>query len=122
MSDYSIPDYFAEFIADYFGAEGAAWLAALPALLAEYEPPLGPLAAATLRGADLQLCHARAARRWLPGRAEGGCAGDEFRASIAFLRLCEGRGAVRLLEADPEHCVMPDGAGVPRRAAGAFGG
>jgi streptomycin 6-kinase len=37
---------------------------------------------------------------------KAGMPGDEFRASIAFLRLCEGRGAVRLLEADSDRCVM----------------
>ena len=103
---FDIPDEFAAFIADYFGAEGAAWLAALPALLMEYshrwtltpEPPLAGLSynyVTRVRRAD-----------GMPAVLKAGVPGPEFRASIAFLRLCEGRGAVRLLEADADACVM----------------
>ncbi|HEX8997239.1 MAG TPA: aminoglycoside phosphotransferase family protein [Ktedonobacterales bacterium] len=106
MSGYTIPHYFAEFVADYWGDEGAEWLRALPGLLAEYTrrwslTPLPPFAGLTynyvtpVRRADGS-----------PAVLKTGIPGDEFRAGIAFLRLCDGVGAVRLLEADSERCVM----------------
>lgn len=102
----TVPDYFAAFIADYFGAEGAAWLAALPALLEEYArrwrlTPLPPFA-------GLSYNYVTPVRRadGSPAVLKVGVPGDEFRASVAFLRLCDGRGAVRLLESDPDACVM----------------
>lgn len=103
---FETPDYFAAFIADYFGAEGAEWLTALPTLLAEYAhrwrlTPLPPFA-------GLSYNYVAPVRRadGSPAVLKAGVPGDEFRASIAFLRFCEGHGAVRLLEADPTACVM----------------
>src|SRR5512146_203941 len=106
MAEFAIPDEFAAFIADYFGAEGGEWLAALPALLATYSrrwalTPLPPFA-------GLSYNYVTPVRRadGSPAVLKAGVPGDEFRAGIAFLRLCEGRGAVRLLEADDAACVM----------------
>lgn len=106
MSEYSIPDYFAAFVADYWGEEGVAWLAALPALLAEMSrrwslAPLPPFA-----GLTYNYVTPVTRSDGSPAVLKAGIPGDEFRASIAFLRLCEGHGAVRLLEADSDRCVM----------------
>lgn len=103
---FTIPGYFAEFVADYWGDEGAEWLRSLPALLAEYSrrwslTPLPPFAGLTynyvtpVRRADGSAAVLKA-----------GVPGDEFRAGIVYTRLCEGRGVVRLIEADAERCVM----------------
>ncbi len=106
MSEFIIPDYFARFVADYWGEEGAEWLDALPAQLTAYGhrwalTPLPPFAGLTYNYVTPVF------------RADGssavlksGVPGAEFRTSIAFLRLCDGAGAVRLLEADDERCVM----------------
>jgi streptomycin 6-kinase len=106
MRDYSIPDYFAEFVADYWGEEGAAWLGALPALLAEYSrrwrlAPLPPFA-----GLTYNYVTPVTRSDGSPAVLKAGMPGEEFRASIEFLRLCEGHGAVRLLEGDTDRCVM----------------
>lgn len=106
MPTYLIPDYFAAFVADYWGDEGAAWLRALPALLAEYGDrwevrPLPPFPKLTYNYVTPVL---RAAGS--PAVLKAGEPGDEFRSGIEFLRICDGHGAVRLLEADTERCVM----------------
>jgi streptomycin 6-kinase len=106
MSDYSIPDEFAEFVADYWGAEGAAWLAALPALLAEAGRRWGLTPLPPFAGLTYNYVTPVTRSDGLPAVLKAGMPGDEFRASIAFLRLCEGRGAVRLLESDSDRCVM----------------
>lgn len=106
MTDYTIPGYFAEFIADYFGEEGAEWLAALPTLLAEYSQRWGLTALPPFAGLTYNYVTPVARRDGSPAVLKAGVPGDEFRASIAFLRLCEGQGAVRLLEGDTERCVM----------------
>ncbi|HZC05220.1 MAG TPA: aminoglycoside phosphotransferase family protein [Ktedonobacterales bacterium] len=106
MSEFTIPDYFAAFVADYWGDEGAAWIAALPALLEEYAlqwdlSPLPPFPGLTYNYVTPVMRVDGS-----PAVLKTGVPGDEFRASIAFLRLCEGHGAVRLLEGDAERCVM----------------
>lgn len=105
-ADYTIPDYFAEFVADYWGEEGAGWLRALPGLLVEYGRrwslrPLPPFNGLTYNYVTPVL---RADGS--PAVLKAGVPGGEFRAGIEFLRLCAGVGAVRLLEADAERCVM----------------
>lgn len=106
MTRFSVPDYFAEFVADYWGDEGAVWLRDLPALLDNYATrwrlePLAPFAGLTynyvtrVRRADGSIAVLKV-----------GVPGDEFRASIEFLRLCDGDGAVELFEADAEQCAM----------------
>ncbi len=106
MKTFSVPDYFADFVADYWGDEGAEWLRDLSALLDDYAArwrlePLAPFAGLTynyvtrVRRADGSIAVLKA-----------GVPGDEFRASIEFLRLCDGDGAVELFDADAERCVM----------------
>jgi streptomycin 6-kinase len=106
MAEYDIPDYFATFIADYFGERGEAWLAELPDLLAQYAraweldllPPF----------ADLSFHYVAPVLR-MDGSAavlKLGVPEEESRTGIAFLRLCDGNGAVCLLEADDERCVL----------------
>jgi len=106
MTERDVPTYFAAFIADYFGERGAAWLVELPDLLAMYArgwnldilPPFGGLSfnyVAPVVRADGS-----------PAVLKVGVPEDEARTGIAFLRLCDGDGAVRLLEADTEHCAL----------------
>jgi streptomycin 6-kinase len=106
MAEYDIPAYFTAFIADYFGERGAAWLAALPDQLAHYAraweldllPPF----------ADLSFHYVAPVLR-VDGSAavlKLGVPEEESRTGIAYLRLCSGNGAVRLLEADDERCVL----------------
>ncbi|MGZ6387830.1 MAG: aminoglycoside phosphotransferase family protein [Ktedonobacterales bacterium] len=101
-----VPSDFAAFIAEYFGARGAAWLVELPDLLAQYArewqlellPPFAPLSfnyVAPVVRADGSLAVLKV-----------GVPEEEARTGIAFLRLCDGDGAVRLLEADAEHCAL----------------
>ncbi len=106
MATYTIPDYFAAFIADYFGGEGAAWLAALPDLLSEYGQRWELRALPPFPGLTYNYVTPVMRADGSPAVLKAGVPGDEFRASIAFLRLCDGHGAVRLLEADDEWCVM----------------
>ncbi len=106
MKTFHVPGYFAEFVADYWGDEGADWLRDLPGLLDNYAArwrlaPLAPFAGLTynyvtrVHRVDGSVAVLKA-----------GVPGDEFRASIEFLRLCNGDGAVELFEADAEQCVM----------------
>ncbi|HEY7850909.1 MAG TPA: aminoglycoside phosphotransferase family protein [Ktedonobacterales bacterium] len=106
MSDYIIPGYFAEFVADFWGDEGIAWLGALPALLAEYSRRWGLTALPPFAGLTYNYVTPVRCADGSPAVLKAGVPGDEFRASIAFLRLCAGAGAVRLLEADSDRCVM----------------
>lgn len=106
MSDFAIPDYFADFVADYWGEEGAEWIAALPALLTEYARrwglrPLPPFPSLTYNYVT-PVTRADGT----PAVLKAGVPGDEFVAGIEFLRICEGAGAVRLLEGDADRCVM----------------
>lgn len=100
-----IPAEFADFMRLFGGEEGDAWLAALPALLREYCARWGltlgpPFALSYNYVAPVTRADGS------PAVLKAGLPGDEFRAGIEFLRLCDGVGAVRLLEADDERCVM----------------
>ncbi len=106
MTEREVPSYFAAFIAEYFGEQGAAWLVELPDLLATFA-----------RGWELELLPPFAGLSFhyvAPVvRADGSPAvlkvevpEEEARTGIAFLRLCNGDGAVCLLEADAERCAL----------------
>jgi streptomycin 6-kinase len=106
MTERDVPNYFAAFIAEYFGERGAAWLVELPSLLAKYAreweleslPPFAGLSfnyVAPVVRADGSLAVLKV-----------GVPEEEARTGIAFLRLCNGDGAVCLLEADDEHCAL----------------
>jgi streptomycin 6-kinase len=106
MSEHDIPEYFAAFTADYFGERGAAWLADLPDQLAHY---------ARAWELDLMPPFAGLSFHYVAPvlRADGSAAvlkvgvpEEESRTGIAFLRLCNGEGAVHLLEADDERCAL----------------
>lgn len=103
---YSIPDYFAEFVTDYWGAEGAQWLAALPRLLANitrrWDLTPGPVFPGLTYNYVTRVTCADGA----PAVLKTGVPGGEFRKGIRFLELCDGRGAVRLLRHDTRACVM----------------
>lgn len=106
MMSYGIPDYFAEFVADYWGEEGAEWLRALPDLLAESGRRWGLQPLPAFDGLTYNYVTPVTRADGTPAALKAGVPGDEFRAGIEFLRLCDGVGAVRLLEADAERCVM----------------
>jgi len=106
MTEREVPSYFAAFIGEYFGERGAAWLVELPDLLAtlarrwelELLPPFAGLSfhyVAPVVRADGS-----------PAVLKVGVPEEEERTGIAFLRLCNGDGAVCLLEADAEHCAL----------------
>ncbi|MBI5946736.1 MAG: phosphotransferase [Chloroflexi bacterium] len=99
------PEFFAR-IVEVFGAEGAAWIDALPSLLAEAAErwglqvgePFEPLsynyvAPAVRRGGETAVLKA-------------GVPGAELRSEIAALRHYDGRGAVRLLESDADRGLL----------------
>ena len=100
MPAYTIPGYFAAFVADFWGDEGAAWLATLPNLLGEYSQQWGLQPLAPFAGLTYNYVAPVTRADGSPAVLKAGVPGDEFRAGIAFLRLCAGQGAVRLLEAD----------------------
>jgi streptomycin 6-kinase len=104
--NFVIPNYFAEFVADYWGDEGRIWLDNLPDLLAEYSRrwDLQPLSPFT--GLSYNYVTPVTRSHGSPAVLKAGVPGDEFRTGIAFLRLCGGVGAVHLLESDVEQCVM----------------
>lgn len=103
--DILIPDDFAAFIRQFGGQEGDEWLAALPALVRDYCARWELTLAAPF---DLSYNYVAPVTRsdGSPAVLKAGMPGDEFRTGIEFLRLCDGVGAVRLLEADSERCVM----------------
>lgn len=106
MTERGIPEYFAVFIAGYFGERGAAWLTELPNLLATYACEweldlLPPFAGLSFSYVAPVVCADGSAAVLKVGVPE-----EEARTGIAFLRLCDGEGAVRLLEADDEHCAL----------------
>jgi streptomycin 6-kinase len=101
-----IPDNFARAMAEVHGAEGVAWVGRLPALVAECKrrwsitvgPPFEPLSYNYVALAE---------------RADGtravlkvGFPCGELMSEIEALRLCDGRGAVRLLEFDREPAAL----------------
>jgi streptomycin 6-kinase len=101
----AIDERLARNVRDVHGARGEQWLAALPVLLADcarrwtlrVEDPF----------ADLSYSYVAPARR---GEARVvlklGVPHPEFRGEMAALEVFGGRGAVRLLEADPERGAL----------------
>jgi streptomycin 6-kinase len=102
----SVPDDFARTTVELYGDAGAAWLARLPALLAECEqrwsltvgPPFVPLSynyvapAVRADGTEVVL--------------KTGVPNPELLTEIAALRLYDGRGIARLLDADPDQGIL----------------
>src|SRR5215467_4352425 len=114
--EHKVPSYFAEFISGFFGERGKAWLLELPGLLARYAeewnlellPPFAELSfhyVAPVIRADGS-----------PAVLKIGVPEEEGRTGIEFLRLCNGEGAVSLLEADDERCALLMEQAVPGRA------
>src|SRR5260221_12629049 len=102
MTEREVPSYFAAFIAEYFGEQGAAWLVELPDLLATFA-----------RGGELELLPPFAGLSFhyvapvvradgSPAVLKGEVPEAAARRGIAFLRLCHGDGAACLLEADAQ--------------------
>ena len=101
-----IPDQFARTLVEVHGTAGAEWLNRLPSLIAHCErrwsltvlPPFAPLSynyvapAVRANGAPVVL--------------KLGVPNPELETEIAALRLCQGRGIVQLLEADPDQGVL----------------
>jgi len=103
--DILIPDDFATFIRQFGGQEGDEWLAALPALVRDACARWDLTLAAPF---NLSYNYVAPVTRadGSPAVLKVGLPGAEFRTGIEFLRLCDGVGAVRLLAADTERCVM----------------
>jgi streptomycin 6-kinase len=101
-----IPETFAKFIMNVWEEEGAAWLASLPGLVAAYEERWSFSAESPFP--DLSYNYA-APVRLADGRQavlKLGVPRNEILTEIEALRLYDGRGICRLLEADPEAGVM----------------
>ncbi len=105
-SPYHLPSPFTRTIVSIFGAAGAAWLRGLPALLAacerRWELTLGPPVD------NLSYNYVAPATR-ADGSAvmlKAGVPHPELLGEMEMLRLGEGRGMVRLLDADPDWGVM----------------
>lgn len=102
---YHLPDRFIRTTHEVFGERGAAWLAALPELLAECQ---------SRWSLTLQLPYDLSYNYVAPAvRADGtlvalkaGVPNPELFNEIAALKIYAGRGSVRLLEADAERGVM----------------
>lgn len=93
-------------IVDVFGDSGTAWVAGLPALLAQYAERHG-----LSLGAPFEpLSYNYVAPVLLPGGEEGvlkaGVPGAEFQCEVAALRIYDGRAAVRLLDSDVARGIM----------------
>src|SRR5215469_4349546 len=113
--EHEVPAYFAEFIAGYFGERGKAWLIGLPDLLARYGQQwslelLPPFAGLSFHYVAPVICADGS-----PAVLKLGVPEEETRTGIAFLRLCNGEGAVRVLEADDERCALLMEQAVPGR-------
>jgi streptomycin 6-kinase len=106
MPECKIPDYFAAFIAEYFGERGAAWLDELPYLLAKYARAWEVELLPPFAGLSFNYVAPVVRADGSPAVLKVGVPEEEARTGIAFLRLCNGEGAVRLLEADDERCAL----------------
>jgi streptomycin 6-kinase len=106
MTERDVPDYFATFIADYFGERGAAWLVELPGLLATYARRWGLELLRPFAGLSFHYVAPVVRTDGSPAVLKVGVPEEESRTGIAFLRLCNGDGAVCLLEADAEYCAL----------------
>ncbi len=104
--DVVVPARFARTIREVFGARGEAWLDRLPALLAACEgrwslragPPFPNLTYAYVAPAVRGDGMAVVLKLGVPSR--------ELTAEIAALRVFDGTGAVRLIDADPDAGVL----------------
>src|SRR6266540_2476627 len=97
-----IPEAFARRIRESFEDKGAAWLTELPALVAEcarrwsltVAPPFMPL--------SYNYVAPAARADGTPAVLKLGVPHRELTSEVAALRVFDGRGAVRLLDADPD--------------------
>jgi streptomycin 6-kinase len=103
--DLCIPEDFAAFIRKFAGQEGDEWLAALPALVRDFCAQWGLTLAAPF---NLSYNYVAPVTRadGSPAVLKVGLPSDEFLTGIEFLRMCDGVGAVRLLEADTERYAL----------------
>lgn len=106
MTERDVPTYFAAFIAAYFGERGAAWLGELPHLLATFARGWELEILPPFSGLSFNYVAPAVRADGSPAVFKVGVPEEEARTGIAFLRLCNGDGAVRLLEADAEHCAL----------------
>ena len=95
---------FRQRIPTVFGSAGAAWLDALPAILAEFAERWS-----LSLGEPFALSYNFVVAAMRNGEAvvlKAGVPGPELRSEIAAMRLFDGAGAARVLEADVERGVM----------------
>ncbi len=95
-----VPPAFRTRITDVFGDEGAAWLDALPALLEEAAARWGLRVGAPFEPFSYNYVAPAVRAGGETAVLKAGVPGAELQNEIAALRHYDGRGAVRLLEAD----------------------
>ena len=103
---YEVPSYYQKFIATYFGERGAAWLVELPDLLAHYAREWKLELRPPLAGLSFHYVAPVVRADGSPAVLKVGVPEEEARTGIAYLRLCNGKGAVDLLESDDERCAL----------------
>jgi streptomycin 6-kinase len=101
-----VPDSFAKFIIEIWEQEGAAWLARLPELVADFERRWSFTAEPPFP--DLSYNYVAPVKTAAGGEAvlKLGVPRDELRTEIEALRLYDGRGIARLLAAASEEGAM----------------
>ena len=102
----SIPAYFAQWVTNFWGEEGAAWLRDLPALLADCCVRWNLALLPPFPGLSYNHVTPVTRANGSPAVLKTGVPRDEIATEIAALRRCDGAGMVRLLEADPARGVM----------------
>lgn len=105
MKKNPIPAEFQKTILETFGAGGAAWLRRLPDLIASCERRWDLKVITPL---PLSYNYVAAAERkdGVQVVLKMGVPNPELTSEVAALRLFDGRGAVRLLEADPDEGIL----------------
>ncbi|MCB9419046.1 MAG: phosphotransferase [Ardenticatenaceae bacterium] len=102
----TIPDKFAQTIREGYGDKGAVWLENLPSLIANYEERWS----LTVRPPFANLSYNYAAPAVLADGTECvlklGVVNPELLCEIEALRLYDGHGIVKLLQADPEAGIL----------------
>ena len=105
MSSDPIPPDFQQTILETFGPDGAAWLERLPDLIAACERRWGLQVSAPFQLSYNYVAAARLANG-APVVLKLGVPNPELSAEAAALRIFNGHGAVRLLDADPGEGVL----------------
>ena len=101
-----LPAAFRTRITGVFGADGAGWLDALPSLLAEAEARWGLRVGAPFEPLSYNYVASAVRAGGEAAVMKAGVPGAELGNEVAALRHYDGRGAVRLLEADADSGLL----------------